>query len=290
MKETFKERRFTRKNLEKLKFCNQIIEEFAGRPITLRQLFYRLVTRNLIKNADNEYRKLSDLVGNAREAGKIDWDIIEDRVRLRHRHSEFESVSDLVKCAARSFRLPRWRDQNFYIEVHTEKDAMASILLPIADKWHVHFIVNRGNGSKTFLYDTARRFISAQDEGRQGVLFYLGDHDPSGLMMIDSIKERLERYGAENVGFRYLALTIEQVREMNLPNNTAKGKDPRTPGYIEKFGPYCWEIDALPPDYVSAILDKEIAALVDKRKMKRMIDRENRDRKKFEAIYCRTLK
>lgn len=290
MKEAFKERRFAKKSLEKLKLCNQIIEEFAGQPLTLRQLFYRLVARNFIQNEQNEYQNLSGLICHARETGKLDWDIIEDHVRFCHRHSEFEDISDLVKCAAHSFRLARWEGQNYYVEVHTEKDAMTSILSPITDKWHVHLVVNRGNVSATFLYNTVKRFISAQDEGRQGVMFYFGDHDPSGLMMIDSIKERLKRYRAENVGFRYLALTIEQIQEMSLPDNPAKKKDPRTPAYIEKFGPYCWEIDALPPGYIAALLDKEIGSLVNEGKMEQVIDRENRNRKKFETIYRKALR
>ena len=173
MIEKFREKRFNPEKLILLERIKEILKEFEKQNIavTLRQLYYQLVSRDLIPNRVQEYAKLSTLLTDARYCGIIDWSAIEDRIRIPEMHSEFEDVLDLIKSAKASYRLDsyrldsyrldsyrldRWKGQEYYIELWTEKDALSSILSPIAEKWHIHFCVNRGYTSATAIYDAHR--------------------------------------------------------------------------------------------------------------------------------------
>jgi len=99
--------------------------------LTLRQLYYQLVSRNVIPNTEKSYKNLSTLVSDARLAGKMDWNAIEDRVRVPRMSSEWGSVSELVEDALAAYRRPRWAGQRNYVELWVEKDALAGVLLPL---------------------------------------------------------------------------------------------------------------------------------------------------------------
>lgn len=138
MKEAFRAKRFSASSAERIELCNQIIEEYLAQDLrlTLRQLYYQLVTRNAIRNVEREYKNLSSLVSDARLAGLMDWDAIEDRVRQPRQASEFENLGELVNAALRAYRLPRWSSQKVYVELWVEKDALAGVLEPLARDDH----------------------------------------------------------------------------------------------------------------------------------------------------------
>jgi hypothetical protein len=122
--EVFRNVRFKADSLARIEECNDIIDDYQqqGLKLTLRQLYYQLVTKNIIPNA---------LVSDARLSGKMDWEAIEDRVRTPRMTSEWENIGDLVESAVAAYRLPRWRDQANYVELWVEKDALAGVLDPI---------------------------------------------------------------------------------------------------------------------------------------------------------------
>lgn len=246
MIEQFRSLRFSSKNRILLEKCQVILKEYEekGIKVTLRQLYYQMVSRGFIPNSDKEYHKLGGLLTDARYGGFIDWDSIEDRIRVPHRHSQFEDIPDLIEAAKQSYRLDRWANQDYYVELFTEKDALSSVLSPIADHWHVFFNVNRGYSSATALYDASKRFLNEPE--KKGILLYLGDHDPSGLDMIRDIQDRLNEFGC-TVDVIPIALTMEQIKQYNPPPNPAKITDKRAKEYIRQFGGMSWEVDALPP-------------------------------------------
>lgn len=283
MIETFRSKNFNKKSLILLDYILEIIEEYSNQNIklTLRQLYYQLVSRDYIINKQSEYSKLSKLVTDARYCGIIDWDAIEDRIRMPRIHSEFENIIDLIRCAKASYRLDRWKEQKYYIELFTEKDALTSILLPIANKWHIHFNVNRGYSSATATYDTSKRFLNASENGKELILLYLGDHDPSGLDMVRDIRERLLEFGVP-IEVEHIALTSEQIKKYNPPPNPAKFSDPRAKMYISKYGKTSWEVDALKPEVMIKLVNQSIEQYVDIDLMQEIVTKEKSDIKKLE--------
>lgn len=257
--------------------CNDVLDgDLAGYRVTLRQLYYQLVSRNIIPNTLASYNRLSGIVTRARLAAMMDWDRVEDRGRRPQAHPEFADLAELTEAAIRSYRLPRWAEQSYYVELWVEKDALASVLLPLAYKYHITLMVNRGYSSASAMKAAADRFIAHSNTGQQCVLLYLGDHDPSGEDMVRDIDERLALFRAL-VDVRKVALTYEQVEEYQPPPNPAKFKDPRAAAYIAKYGTSSWEVDALHPGVLTEIIDIEVQQVLDEELMDRVREREDYD-------------
>lgn len=323
MIEQFRKVRFSSYKANLLKQIIEIIDEYEKQKIklTLRQLYYQLVSRDLIPNSQKEYSKLSNLVTRGRYGGLIDWDAIVDRHRTQKIHPQFDSILDLIKAAKNSYRLDRWEGQDYYVELFTEKDALASILNPIADKWHIYFCVNKGYSSATAMYDTAKRIEealntpigadpnNADTKNKKAIILYLGDHDPSGLDMVRDIRERIvefligdiinddykfansrKNYIEEKIEVIHIALTTEQVKKYRPPPNPAKMTDPRSTHYVFEFGKTSWEVDALKPEIMIRLVDNAISEYVDMNKMQKVIDKEKETIKPIEELASKLSK
>jgi hypothetical protein len=285
VKEWFKDIKFKPESLDRIEKCNEIIEDYQaqGLRLTLRQLYYQLVTKNLIPNLERSYKNLSTLVTDARMAGLMDWEAIEDRVRQPRVVQDFKDIEELVRVALNAYRLPRWQGQDNYVELWVEKDALAGVLQPIAREYHITLMVNRGYSSASAMYESAKRFVencgeeSEDDLRKSAHLLYLGDHDPSGEDMVRDVRDRLALFGAE-LHVKKVALTMPQVRKYKPPPNPAKITDPRAAAYIEEHGNHSWEVDALPPNVLAQVIKKELDALVDKDLMDDIITREDDDK------------
>ena len=261
----FRDTKFRPESLAKIEKINEIIANYQaqGLRLTLRQLYYAGMPR-LWPNSDRSYKNLGNLVSAGRLAGLIDWDAIEDRGRVPRRHAQFDSISDLMDAAFRSYRLPRWAGQANYVELWVEKDALAGVLSPLADEFHVTLVVNKGYSSQSAMFAASRRFIDEgdADTARGMVLLYLGDHDPSGEDMVRDIEARMNMFGVEGIDVRKVALTIEQVRQHALPPMPVKGTDSRAAAYLEEHGG-AWEVDALPPNVLQGLIRSALEDVVD---------------------------
>ena len=289
-REAFKEINFRAESVAMIALCDRVIAQYQaqGFRLTLRQLYYQLVTRNVIKNTEREYKRIGALLSDARLAGLIDWDAIEDRVRIPRVPTEFENLRDLVEAAVRSYRLPRWRDQEHYVELWVEKDALAGVLQPLAREFHVTLMVNRGYSSQSAMYESGKRFQDAAEQGKECTLFYLGDHDPSGEDMVRDVRDRLELFGVD-LTVEKIALTMNQVRQYNPPPNPAKMSDSRASGYVALHGNESWEVDAIPPNVLQTLIRTAIDRLVDGTKLDVILDREQQDKQKLKAAVDRLM-
>ncbi|MAH51186.1 hypothetical protein CMI37_35540 [Candidatus Pacearchaeota archaeon] len=268
----------------------QIITEYEALNIrmTLRQLYYQLVAEGIIPNDANVYAKISNLLTDNRYVGRIDWDTMEDRGRLPSIPGQWENMLDILDSAVASYRLPRWRDQDYYLELFTEKEALTSVVKPITEKWHIHFCFNKGYSSASAMYGLSRRVMSKIKEGKHVVLLYLGDHDPSGMDMIRDINDRIEEFLTKGhitcePDFQVIpiALTMGQIQKYNPPPNPAKISDPRAVWYIEKFGDKSWEVDALKPNVMMKLIDDKIKEYIDMEKYDAWLEKEKKEKEKL---------
>lgn len=265
----FREIRLSKANKERLALINQIIRDYQadGYTLTLRQLYYQLVSRDLIPNEDSEYKKLGKLLVEGRMGGIVSWDAIEDRTRKVKYQSAWDSPKSLLESAARQFRLDRRRGQDCLIEVWVEKDALSQVVNRACVPYGVSVMVNRGYGSVTAMHDAYERFLINQAKFRKHLILYLGDHDPSGIDMVRDVESRinkmLEVSRCDAVEVKHIALTMEQIRQYNPPPNPAKITDSRAAEYIEKFGPTSWEVDALPPNILNQLIVDNIESMYD---------------------------
>ena len=280
MKEWFRDTNFREKSLRLIGECNHVIKEYQqqGLRLTLRQLYYQLVVQNIIPNKERSYKNLTGLVTDARMAGMMDWDALEDRVRVPRIPNDFRDLDHLTDAALASYKLDRWKGQENYVELWVEKDALAGILAPIAREYHITLMVNKGYSSMSAMYESSYRFKEKADQGKELHLLYLGDHDPSGEDMVRDIADRLETFGA-TLEVNKIAITKAQVNRHKPPPNPAKFSDPRATAYIAEHGPVSWEVDALPPRVLTTVIEQEIEALVDMDLMDEVKEQEERDKK-----------
>lgn len=285
-RELFKNTRFQPETLALIEACDAITQEYLadGLTMTVRQLYYQLVSANTVPNDEKSYNKVKGVVSKARLAGLIDWSAIEDRARQAEEPSEWGSIHSIMNSALNSFRLPRMQGQSEYIELWVEKDALAGVLEPIARKYHVVLMVNRGYSSQSAMYESARRINNNMVEYgcNDSTILYLGDLDPSGEDMVRDINERMEMFGCY-ASVEKVALNMDQVDYYNLPPNPAKMSDSRAAAFIAKYGNNSWEVDAIPPKTLQQIISDTIEASLDMEMMQAIKDKEKANKRPLEA-------
>lgn len=267
MKEAFIEHRFKRKSVALIQRANTIIGEMqaAGYTLTIRQLYYQFVARGFLPNTQKNYKMLASLMDDARKAGHVDWDAIEDRTRYLRRIASYANPPRFLDRQARSYYAEDlWRDQDYYAEVWVEKDALLGVVERPCNENRVPYLACRGYPSSSELYLAGKRFERKMDAGKRCVLFYLGDHDPSGIDMTRNANELVGLFARSNgVEIRRLALNMDQVEEYAPPPNPAKETDSRFWEYQGKYGDESWELDALDPAVLDQAIRDGIASVID---------------------------
>ncbi len=255
-----------------------------GYRLTVRQLYYQLVSRNIVRNADSAYQRVSKLLNWARHSGRLDWEIIWDPGRRRLMPGEYDSLSWFVSRVKDEYRRPRWEGQKHYVEVMVEKDALVGVLEDVTDKYHVSLMANKGYTSASAMKLLSERLIF-NDEFKQKKchVLYLGDHDPSGIDMVRDVRKRLARFFTI-ADVERIALNMDQIKEHDLPPNPAKMTDPRSAAYVEKFGRDSWELDALDPDVLAGLVEESILEYLDVPKYEKMVKLEKEDRERLVAF------
>jgi len=261
---SYRPKNFSRASLETIEDAERIIADYRaqGYRLTLRQLYYQFVSRDLIPNAVAEYNRLGRLVSDARLAGLIDWDAIEDRTRNLASLSHWSSPADIVDSVSRQFRVDRWATQPYRIEVWIEKEALAGVFERVCRELDVPFLCCRGYTSQSEMWAAAQRLIEYSDSGQECVILHFGDHDPSGIDMTRDIIDRLELFEAD-VELDRLALNMDQVDEYSPPPNPAKTTDARFKTYLRTYGASSWELDALEPQVLADLVRSAVMELVD---------------------------
>ncbi len=284
MKEKFREFKGRGEKSKMIERCNQILDDYSdqGYQLTLRQLYYQLVSKDIIPNQTEEYSKLSTTMVVARMGGLTDWEAIEDRVRIPYLEYAVNSVNQALDDTLNQYKRNRQEGQDLYVEIWTEKDAVSNILKRITDSFHIRLMVNRGYSSCSAMYRSAKRFLHCGI--RKGMILYVGDHDPSGLDMLRDIEDRMYEFYVEELEIIPVALTMEQIKEFDPPPNPAKISDPRAKWYISKHGNSSWELDALNPKALHDIVSKAVRENINMEQYSHMIIEETEDKKQLKEL------
>ncbi len=288
MKEKFIDHKFSAASLSLVGICNSILEEYRnqGYRLSLRQLYYQLVARDHIENTVKSYKRIGGLVSDARLAGLLDWEMIEDRGRESIVNSHWSTPKQILRSAARSFQMDRWKGQTAYVEVFVEKDALSGILLPVCSEMDVRFTANKGYSSSSAMYEASKRLLGAAMNGSEVHIIYLGDHDPSGIDMTRDIRERFELFTRDQYSFQVhrLALNYDQVELWQPPENPAKETDSRYEAYAKEFGESSWELDAVEPATLADLVREQISDLIDWERWDEVENLENHYRGELEEL------
>ncbi len=275
MRENFVDKDFGLEALTMIRQINAILADYArqGYDLSLRQLYYQLVSKNIIENTERSYKNLGNLVSDARLAGLIDWDMIKDRGREMVKNPHWGTTADFIESVAPQYRFDLWEDQENYVEVMVEKQALEGVLTPVCRSLDVPFTSNKGYSSSSAIYEASKRFLARARGGKDLHVIYLGDHDPSGIDMSRDVEDRLNLFIGGSLGTRgdrsgyiemhRVALNMNQVRELNPPENPAKITDSRASSYIERFGRSSWELDAIEPRRLADLVTRAVTGLME---------------------------
>jgi len=244
--------------------ANEIIAEYQaqGFKLTLRQLYYQFVSRDLISNTVQSYKSLGDVVNDGRLAGLIDWDAIEDRTRNLRSSPHWSSPRSIVRACADQFAVDLWDKQENYVEVWIEKDALVGVIEGVCTELDVPYFACRGYTSQSEMWGAGQRLLEREKAGKKTTIIHLGDHDPSGIDMTRDIQDRLELFGSTAVIHR-IALVFAQIEQYNPPPNPAKTTDARYQSYADRFGEESWELDALEPRVIVDLIREAIQDRID---------------------------
>lgn len=276
-----------------LNHANEIIEDYQARGfgLTLRQLYYQLVARDLLANTDEAYERLGRILTKAREAGLVDWEAIEDRTRRRKSLSTWRDPEDVINQARRNYRIDKWKNQKYQVFVWVEKEALAGVIEKacLTNGVQVSYLSCRGYMSASTIWEEARTLKRYLDIHKQTpVVLHLADHDPSGLDMTRDNIDRLSLYSELSTEYEFIykriALNKDQIEKYKPPPNPAKISDSRSAEYIRNNGSSSWELDALDPDILIELIQDEISNYRDDKAWAEMVDQENSDKERLSEM------
>jgi hypothetical protein len=285
--------------------ADQICSEYAdqGLTLTLRQLYYQFVARDILPNQQDSYDKLGDACSDGRMLGLLDWDHLVDRTRGLRKVRDWDGPRDLLDWAAEQYQTDLWSPQHQRVEVWIEKDAAIGVIEQVCNQEQVPFFSCRGYTSSSEMWKAAQRVGDHLRRGSVVTILHIGDHDPSGLDMTRDIKERLAHFvvndwvkefrdnlwirnsagaydhmrsviqhldGPEDDGdyapfrVRRIALNLDQIQRYAPPPNPAKRQDARYRSYYEATGlSDSWELDALAPEVLADLIRSSVRGLRD---------------------------
>lgn len=260
-------------------------------PTTVRGVGYQLFIRGFTGSmAKSETAKVSRLLTLARERGEISWDWIVDETREVEQASQWHDGEHFIDSVMRQYRKDYWQDQTYCLEVLSEKGTIRGVLAPVLDEFGVPFRVMHGFASATAANDIARSIVNNdRAHGKDTILLYVGDFDPSGLYMSEvDLRERIERYGAEPGFFelRRIAITEADVKSDKLPSFTAASKkgDVRYEWFTKRHGHACVEVDAMNPNDLRKRVRDSILEYLDADAWQHMIRIEQGERESMQKV------
>lgn len=257
-------KRFSTETLVVIEQANAIIGEYEDAPyaLTLRQLYYQFVARGLLPNEERQYKRLSKVLTDARCAGRLDWESMDDRTRALRQFETWSEPTEILEHAARGFRTDKWATQPIRVEAWVEKEALAGVFEAACEEFEVPLLSCRGYSSASVIWRAAQRHLADEEAGQATRILYFGDHDPSGIDMSRDIQSRLAGFDSTAEVLR-VALNLDQVRRYEPPPNPAKLSDSRSEHYVMNYGPDSWELDALDPATLTEMLQREIREVLD---------------------------
>src|SRR3989339_590691 len=197
--------------------------------ITVRQLYYQLVARQIIENNLNSYKRLDSILSDARKNGNLKFNDFVDRVRRPIKTSSWIDLKDFFATVKNSYKRNKWQGQENYVEVWLEKDALAGVFEPITRKYDLNLSIGRGYQSLSSLNDAVNRFPIDKDIR----ILYFGDFDPTGLDIPRSAEENLNKHFGLYPIFERLALTEDDIAKYKLPPAPTKNTDSRAHAFVK---------------------------------------------------------
>jgi len=243
-----------------------------GPPMTVRGVFYNCENvYRVVEKSENGYRRVQNQVLTLRRLGILPYHFIADNTRWVRKPHTYSGLYSYLEESKKAYRRALWQNQNDYVEIWCEKDAIAGMLHDVTEPWDVPLYVVRGFASETYINMAAEQI---KKQNKPAYIYYFGDWDKSGVNISKDIEKKLRGFGAR-FNFERAAVNKEQIKEWNLPTRIAKDK---------KWGDAV-EIDAIPANKLRALVKDVITNHIDERAYRETLRVENLERKTLESLF-----
>lgn len=272
-------------------------------PLTVRQVHYALLNDPPLRHANKpesryandrkSYGSLTELLARARLTGLVPFSAIHDATRPVAIWEVYNSVQPFLRKELnrlfKGYRRNVLQSQPNHIEIVGEKNTIESIIRPVAHRFGITYTIGRGYASLEPRYKIQQRYAKSGKE--KLILLFLSDFDPEGEDIAHSFARSLrDDFGVESANIHpvKVALTFDQVRAMQLAGlgagmkkseggQKAKKDSSRRKGFVEKHGEQVYELEAIKPEQLQAILREVIVNVLSIDALNREIDREKQD-------------
>jgi hypothetical protein len=237
-------------------------------PQSIRHLFYRMTDPRLSepvpktdKGAGNGYRAVQHRCVELRRAGELPYGWIVDATRRGYFTPTYKSVDEFLLRVKGLFRADLWTQSDYHCEVWVESRSIAGIVQRDCKELAVSLYPCGGFSSISLAYEAAED-INDADDGREVVIFYIGDYDPSGVLIDIALERELRRHLDPDIRLKFarIGITKEQITEYDLPTKPRKEGDNRALHVTETV-----EAEAMPAHVMRALLRERIEALLPER-------------------------
>lgn len=252
-----------------------VLDEYQDHlPMTLRQVFYRLVGAHGYAKTERDYDRLLEAMNRARRAGLIKFSAIRDDGFHSNQWlgwKSIEAAKHSIIRDAKEYRIDRQRGQPVKLAACCEAAGMAPQLERVCAPYSIPVYSSGGFDSLTVKHDMAQSFSEISPVR----ILHIGDHDPSGVHIFGSLDEDVRAFTAEfggEVEFIRLAVTPDHIARYDLPTAPPKETDRRN------FAGETVQAEALPPDVLASILRDAIDTHLDMDVYRQAVETESTER------------
>jgi hypothetical protein len=247
-------------------------------PMSVRAVFYRMVSAGHIDKTELEYKKLGRYLLQMRRQGEIPYGWIVDGTRWQRGGLSYPNLLAALVDTKETYRRAVWRDQGVHVEVWVEKEALADTILTETRAWDVPLLVSRGFSSESFLFAAAE---AIRHRAMPAYVYLLTDYDPAGFDIAQSIERGLRRLAPDvDLTIELLAVTTEQIHRWSLPTRPTKKSDSRAKGFIGESV----DLDAIPAPILRALVRGAVEAHIDEPTLARTQLVEAQERETFAQV------
>lgn len=262
-----------------LEQVHAVLTEYrAHLPLTLRQVFYRLVGKYGYPKTERDYKALGEVLNRARRAHLIDFAAIRDDGMTRLDDvgwTDADDCRDAIRSTANDYHIDRQRGQARRVVLWCEAAGMAPQLERVGRPYSVPVYSSGGFDSVTVKHDMAETFAE-----RPTLVLHVGDHDPSGVHIYGSLVADILAFGEDlgaDVEFSRLAVLPAHIEQFNLPTAPPKATDHRA------FTGQTVQAEALPPDVLADLILTGITTSLDMAAYGRALNEEAAERDELVA-------
>ena len=232
------------------------------KPVTVRQLYYRLSTLDAVPKTEAGYKAVGRLCTLMRKRGEIPYEYFADSTRWQRKPRTFNNMQDALNDTATHYRRALWQEQQGVVEIWIEKEALVGVIFEVTSEWDVGLMPVKGYPSVTYLHAAGKSINAATSAGKKSHIFYFGDYDPSGVDIFRNIAEQLKIFAPDaDLEISRVAVTEAQIRYLQLPSRPTKRSDSRAKG----FSDISVELDAIEPSIFRDMVRNCIFSIIDRR-------------------------